>query len=138
MLATRLETIVSKYNSVMKSLSEFEQPLFERSLAKIDHVSDVLRHICLKQSKLHTSFVLQLFDQGLNTYTWRTDESHDFIETANALVCVDLHRNLDIVQTSCQDIALIASSWGKATLDVFQARKAFHSYTIEQLVEEQL
>ena len=37
-LATRLETIVSKYNTVMKSLTEFEQPLFERSLAKIDHV----------------------------------------------------------------------------------------------------
>ena len=38
-VATRLETIVSKYNTVMKSLSEFEQPLFERSLAKIDNVS---------------------------------------------------------------------------------------------------
>ena len=37
-VATRLETIVSKYNTVMKSLSEFEQPLFERSLAKIDNV----------------------------------------------------------------------------------------------------
>ena len=37
--ATRLETIVSKYNVVMKSMTEYEQPLFERSLAKIDQVT---------------------------------------------------------------------------------------------------
>ena len=36
--ATRLETITSKYNAVMKSISEYELPLFERNLAKIDHV----------------------------------------------------------------------------------------------------
>ena len=39
MLATRLETIVSKYNTVMHVMTEFEQPLFERCLAKIDDVS---------------------------------------------------------------------------------------------------
>ena len=37
--ATRLHTIVSKYNIVMRTMTEFEQPLFERSLTKIDHVS---------------------------------------------------------------------------------------------------
>ena len=37
--ATRLETITSKYNTVMKTISDYELPLFERSLAKIDIVS---------------------------------------------------------------------------------------------------
>ena len=36
--ATRLETVVSKYNTVMRTVTEFELPLFERSLAKIDQV----------------------------------------------------------------------------------------------------
>ncbi len=38
--ATRLETITSKYNVVMKTLTDYELPLFERNLAKIDHVSE--------------------------------------------------------------------------------------------------
>lgn len=38
-MATRLETIVSKYNNTMRTISEFEKPLFERKLAKIDSVS---------------------------------------------------------------------------------------------------
>ena len=36
--ATRLNTIVAKYNSVMQTITEYELPLFERSLAKIDLV----------------------------------------------------------------------------------------------------
>lgn len=36
--ATRLETIVSRYNFVMINMKEFEKPLFERKLAKIDEV----------------------------------------------------------------------------------------------------
>ncbi len=36
--ATRLHTIISKYNNVMKTMTDFEQPLFERSLAKIENV----------------------------------------------------------------------------------------------------
>ena len=36
--ATRLETVVSKYNSIMKTISHYELPLFERSLSKIDQV----------------------------------------------------------------------------------------------------
>ena len=36
--ATRLETVVSKYNTVMKTITEYELPLFERSLSKIDQV----------------------------------------------------------------------------------------------------
>ena len=82
--------------------------------------------------------VFQLFEQGLNTYTWRTEESADFIETANALVCVDLHTNLDVVQTNCQEIAIITTSWSQGTLDVFAARDAIISYTIEELIDEQM
>ena len=37
--ATRLETIVSKYNTIMRTMTQFEKPLFERKLAKIDIVS---------------------------------------------------------------------------------------------------
>ena len=39
--ATRLDTIVSRYNSVMANMKEFEQPLFERKLAKIDEVKEM-------------------------------------------------------------------------------------------------
>lgn len=37
--ATRLETIVSKYNTIIRTMTQFEKPLFERKLAKIDIVS---------------------------------------------------------------------------------------------------
>jgi len=37
-LATRLETIVSKYNTIMKMIGDYERPLFERKLARIDQV----------------------------------------------------------------------------------------------------
>lgn len=37
--STRLETIVSKYNTIMRTITEFEKPLFERKLVKIDSVS---------------------------------------------------------------------------------------------------
>lgn len=40
--ATRLETIVTRYNSVMANMKEFERPLFERKLAKIDEVNHVV------------------------------------------------------------------------------------------------
>ena len=36
--ATRLDTIVSRYNFVMVNMKDFEKPLFERKLAKIDEV----------------------------------------------------------------------------------------------------
>ena len=42
--ATRLDTIVSRYNSVMANMKEFEQPLFERKLAKIDEVGNINGH----------------------------------------------------------------------------------------------
>ncbi|KAL5020323.1 hypothetical protein ScPMuIL_003215 [Solemya velum] len=113
--ATRLETIVSKYNAVMRTLTEFEKPLFERKLAKID----------------------TLFELGLQQYTWKMKESTDFIEQAMALVCVDVHQNLDIVQTNSHDVAEITISWSLGTLDVFSARDQGCSYSMEELLELQ-
>lgn len=37
--ATRLETIVSNYNNIMRTITAFEKPLFERKLAQIDAVT---------------------------------------------------------------------------------------------------
>ncbi|XP_056010102.1 uncharacterized protein LOC125667097 [Ostrea edulis] len=110
--ATRLETIVSKYNNIMRSITEFERPLFERKLAKIDI----------------------LFEQGLQQYTWRMKESADFIEQAMSLVCVDVHQNLDIVQTNCHEIAGITISWSMGSLDVFISRDQEKSYSMEELL----
>ncbi|ELU01785.1 hypothetical protein CAPTEDRAFT_107782 [Capitella teleta] len=114
--ATRLDTIVSKYNMVMKTISSYEMPLFERSLAKID----------------------LLFEQGLHEYTWRTVESADFIETAAALVCVDLHLNLDIVQTNCQEITQLTLAWSKNILDVFAAQRSEEVLSLDTLCGKQL
>lgn len=36
--AARLETVVSNYNAIMRTLTPFEKPLFERKLAQIDMV----------------------------------------------------------------------------------------------------
>ena len=65
------------------------------------------------------------------------DESGDFIETATALVCIDLHRNLDIVQTNCNEIADITMSWSKGVLDVFAGRDPSISYPIDKLLDDQ-
>ncbi|XP_053409232.1 uncharacterized protein LOC123561373 isoform X4 [Mercenaria mercenaria] len=110
--ATRLETIVSKYNTIMRTMTQFEKPLFERKLSKIDI----------------------LFEQGLQEYTWKMKESADFIEQAMALVCLDVHQNLDIVQTNSHEIAEITISWSKGTLDVFSARDSGLSYSMEELL----
>ena len=80
----------------------------------------------------------QLFDQGLHEYTWRTEESADFIETATALVCVDLHLNLDIVQTNCNEIMQLTLGWSQGVLDVFAARQHSQSSVMQDLVESQL
>ena len=86
----------------------------------------------------HTSFsYFQLFDQGLGQFTWRTEEKADFIETATALVCVDLHRNLDVVQTNCHQVAEITLSWSKGVLDVFVARNPDMTYSINELISLQ-
>ncbi|XP_076457719.1 uncharacterized protein LOC143291635 isoform X3 [Babylonia areolata] len=113
--ATRLETIVSNYNSIMRTLTAFEKPMFERKLAQID----------------------LLLEQGLSRYTWRMKESADFIESAMSLVCMDVHQNLDVVQTGCHDIAAMTISWSTGTLDVFSARQPSVSNSMEELLELQ-
>ena len=78
--------------------------------------------------------VFQLFDQGLKEFTWKMKESVDFIEQAMALVCLDVHQNLDVVQTNSHEIAEITISWSKGTLDVFSARQQASSYSMEELL----
>ncbi|XP_071959570.1 uncharacterized protein [Antedon mediterranea] len=112
----RLETIVAKYNSVMKCLVDFERPLFERKLTKIDH----------------------LFDQGLNHYTWQMTESADFIELASSLVSLDLHRTLAVIQTNCQEMVDITQCWTSAGLDVFTSRDPEKSYSMDKLIKWQI
>jgi dynein heavy chain len=86
----------------------------------------------------HFFFVCQLFEQGLHDYTWRTVESADFIETATALVCVDLHLNLDAVQTNCQEIVQLTVSWSDCVLDVFAAQRSDVALPLENLHDRQL
>lgn len=78
-----------------------------------------------------------MFEQGLQQYTWKMKESADFIEQAMSLVCIDVHQNLDTVQTNCHEIAEITISWSKGTLDVFSARVADQSYSMEELLDMQ-
>lgn len=80
---------------------------------------------------------LQLFEQGLQHYTWKMKESVDFIELAMSLVCLDVHQNLDTVQTNCHEIADITMSWSSGTLDVFSGREAERSYSMEELLDMQ-
>ena len=55
--ATRLEMIVSKYNTIMRTMTQFEKPLFERKLAKIDIVSwTFLKFKCLSVLTLMDRF----------------------------------------------------------------------------------
>ena len=77
---------------------------------------------------------VQLFEEGLNSYTWKTQESADFIELANAIVNVDLHTNLDIVQTNCHEITEITMSWSSGRHDVFSIRDHNRSYSIDELI----
>ena len=96
-------------------------------------------HMCTFLCMLmHGSPSVQLFEQGLRDFTWRTEESADFIENASALVCVHLHRNLDIVQTNCAEIMNITLSWSLAPLDVFAAREPHTPLVIEDMVAQQM
>lgn len=113
--ATRLDTIVSRYNFVMMNMKEFEKPLFERKLAKID----------------------ELLGQGLHVYTWKTVESADFVEHASYLVCDDLHHNLGVIQSNFREICNIAASWSESGhLDVFSLRDPKMSFSMDQLQDQ--
>ena len=83
------------------------------------------------------SISLQLLEQGLTHYTWKTTESADFIELASSLVGADLHRTLAIVQSNCQEMVDLAQSWSSGYLDVFACRDPNASYHMAKLLEWQ-
>ena len=70
-------------------------------------------------------------------YTWHTEEAADFIKTATALICAELHQNLHTVRTNCLEIMELMKSWSECQLEIFAARDPLRSYTIEELVEQQ-
>ena len=87
--------------------------------------------------KTRVPFVLQLLDQGLHVYTWKSVEAADFVEHASYLVCDDLHRNLGVVQTNFREICAIASSWSEnCQLHVFTLRDSSKSFSMEKLQEQ--
>ena len=118
LVATRLENISAKYNYVMQSMTALEKPLLERQLAKID----------------------QLFAEGLQTYTWRLDESADFIEQVNVLIIHELAYILDILQSNTCEITELTDSWSHGTLDVFMLheKKSSHNETELSVMQENL
>ena len=80
---------------------------------------------------------IQLFKLGLTECTWRTEESLDFIELANALVSVELHQNLDIVQTNSRMIYHITQAWSLTPQDIFSTRDKSRCYNIDELIQLQ-
>ena len=79
----------------------------------------------------------QLFESGLQQFTWKMKESADFIEQSMALVCFDIFQNLDLVQTNCHEVAEITISWSTGMLDIFAAREKDTSYSMEELLNMQ-
>ena len=80
---------------------------------------------------------MQLLEQGLTEYTWKSPEAADFIERASFLVCDDVHHNLDVVQTNFKEICNIADQWSEdAYQDVFTWLShgiTTNSYSMEDL-----
>lgn len=66
-------------------------------------------------------------------YTWKLDESADFIERASVLVNEELAVCLDSLQSNCSEITTIASGWSRGPLDVFSEHQDNACYSIEQL-----
>ena len=114
-LSARLEAIVAKYNYVMRSITREERALFHRKLTIIE----------------------QLLDQGKTAYTWKMAETQDFIEHASQLVLNDLYYNLDKVKSNLKEIFDIFNLWSDGPLDVFHDRDSTHSYSMQELMDEQ-
>ena len=66
-------------------------------------------------------------------YTWKLDESADFIERASVLVNEELAVCLDSLQSNCTEITGIASGWSRGSLDVFSEHQPNTCYAIEEL-----
>ncbi|XP_068122143.1 uncharacterized protein [Hyperolius riggenbachi] len=115
LLFTRLETVVSKYNEVIKSISNHQRALFEKKLAKI---SEILR-------------------DGMSLFTWSMDESTDYAELATSYICADLYKNFSIVTNNYNLISELTASWCTANLDIFTCRDLSRSYSITELMMKQ-
>ncbi|CAH2222791.1 Hypothetical predicted protein [Pelobates cultripes] len=111
-LSTCLETVVSKYNEVIKNISYHQKALFEKKLLK---TSEVLK-------------------DGMSLFTWSMNESTDYIERATSYICTDLHTNFSIVTNNYKIITELAAAWCTAKLDIFTCRDFSRSYSITELI----
>ncbi|KAG8587471.1 hypothetical protein GDO81_005673 [Engystomops pustulosus] len=114
-LCTRLEMVASKYNEVIKRISDHQRALFEKKLLKI---SEILR-------------------DGMSVFTWSMDESMDYTELATSYICTDLYNNFSIVTNNYKYISEITAAWCNTKLDIFTCRESQRSYSITELVTEQ-
>ncbi|XP_053311944.1 dynein axonemal heavy chain 9-like [Spea bombifrons] len=111
-LVTRLETVVSKYNEVMKMITDHQMALFEKKLLKS---SEILK-------------------AGMTFFTWSMDESADYIELAMSHICTDLYTNFFIVTNNYKVITDLSAAWCKANLDIFTCRDFSRGYSITELL----
>ncbi|XP_075053831.1 uncharacterized protein LOC142139871 [Mixophyes fleayi] len=115
MLSTRLETVVSKYNEVIKTISHHQKALFEKKLLKI----------------------FEILRDGLSVFTWSMDENADYTELATSYICTDLYNNFSIVTNNNKLISELTAAWCTTTLDIFTCREFSRSYSITELVIRQ-
>ncbi|XP_063809812.1 uncharacterized protein LOC135027842 isoform X3 [Pseudophryne corroboree] len=115
MLSTHLETVVSKYNEVIKTISYHQKALFEKKLLKI----------------------FEILRDGMSVFTWSMDESADYTELATSYICTDLYNNFSIVTNNYRLISELTAAWCMATLDIFTCREFSRSYSITELVINQ-
>eukprot|EP00794_Sanderia_malayensis_P011161 gene11161-12333_t len=109
--AARLETVVSEYNAILRTISDIEKPLFEAKINAMEH----------------------LLKRGLYSCAWKDVESSDFIEQATNLVCNDVYRNVETVRNNFNAICKISESWSTGTLDAFGSVDHSVSFYINEL-----
>ncbi|KAJ1184768.1 hypothetical protein NDU88_001571 [Pleurodeles waltl] len=114
-LLSHLETVVSKYNEVMRMIADYEMPLFDK---KLIHITELLK-------------------DGLEVFTWNMEESADYIERLTSCIWVDLHTNYNIVKHNYEVILSLTCAWYKRNLDIFSSRDLNKRYSITELVIEQ-
>ncbi|XP_018102433.1 dynein beta chain, flagellar outer arm [Xenopus laevis] len=111
-LSARLETVVSKYNEVMKSITYHQRSLFEKKLLKSQ----------------------EILKEGMGFFTWGMDESEDYAELVTSCVCTDLYTNFSIVTNNYKMITQLTAAWCTANLDIFTCRDKNRSYSITELI----
>ncbi|KAM9320087.1 uncharacterized protein PAF06_004553 [Gastrophryne carolinensis] len=114
-LSTRLETVVSKYNEVIKSISIHQRALFEKKLLKIS----------------------EILTDGMSLFSWSMDESNDYAELASTYICTDLYHNFAIVTNNYKLINELTALWCTGNLDIFTCREPSRSYSITELMLNQ-